>query len=516
MEETPDQVTRLYPMLSMDQIEPREYQINIVKSIIANGNSLVVLPTGLGKTIIAVFAIASSIDSGKKAILLSPTKPLSEQHYASLVRLLNMDKEGITLLTGTISGKRRMELEGSAKVIVATPQTIANDLKAGRLSLADFGMVIFDECHRAVGRYAYTYIANECALRGIKIIGLTASPGSDRKRIDALIQGLNITNIEARSSSDPDVIQYVTGKNTRSFYVQKSQKMESVLAKLRPLIESHLANLYSKGLSPFRNFETMPKGRLIEIGNNISKLSAPNYKFAALHNYVYVLNLVHAYDMLATEGVYPFVSYFESLHSREKKSRALQSVLKEQQVVEAVALAREMLATGEEHPKMAKVAEIINGSYKNRSVIVFAQYRSTIKALEGFLNKRGINAKAFVGKGEGITQAQQQDTIARFRNSEFHVLLSTSIGEEGLDIPSVDAVIFYEPVPSAIRNIQRRGRSGRIRFGEVIILVTIGTKDQAYLMVSQMKEKRMMELLMKEKVALATRREPKAGFQVRL
>ena len=518
MEGPYDPLARLYPIINMDLIEPRDYQLSIARSIIANKNSLVVLPTGLGKTIIAVFAIAHAISSGKKAVMLSPTKPLSEQHHSSLARLLNIESGSIALLTGTINSKRRSELEAEAKVLVATPQTIANDLKAGRLSLSDFGVVVFDECHRAVGRYAYTYIANECTLRRVGIVGLTASPGSDMKRVDALIQGLNITNIEAKSSSDPDVLPYVAGKNTSNFYVQKSQGMEKILVKLRPLIELHLANLYSKGLSPFRNFETMPKGRLIEIGNNISKLSAPNYKFAALHNYVYVLNLVHAYDMLATEGVYPFVSYFDSLHAREKKSRALQSMLKEPNIIEAITSARAMLESGEEHPKMAKVAEMIAESYQNRSVIVFAQYRSTIKALESFLNKRGIKARAFVGKGEGITQAQQQDTIAKFRHGDFRVLLSTSIGEEGLDIPSVDAVIFYEPVPSTIRNIQRRGRSGRIRFGEVIILVTIGTKDQAYLLVSQMKEKRMMEILAKEKALLASRREKDIdeGFQARL
>jgi Fanconi anemia group M protein len=504
-------------LLKSELIESRDYQINITKSLLNRQNTLVVLPTGLGKTVIAVFAIASALHEGKRALMLSPTKPLAEQHYLSVVRLLNLDPQSIALLTGTIKAAKRKEAEETAKVLIATPQTVANDLKAGKLSLSDFGMVVFDECHRAVGRYAYTYIANECTLRGIPVIGLTASPGSDRKRIDALLQSLNIKNIEVRVSSDPDVSPYVMGKNVNTVYVQKSMGMETILAKLRPLIERHLSNLYSKGLSPFRNFETMPKGRLLEIGNNISKISAPNYKFAALHSYVYVLNLVHAYDMLATEGIHPFLDYFESLESREKKSRVVQAILKEPSITESLSLARELVKRGEEHPKMQKVAEIIKRSYSDRSVIVFAQYRSTIRALEIALAGYGINAKAFVGKGEGVTQEGQRVTIERFRKGEFKVLLATSIGEEGLDIPSVDCVIFYEPVPSAIRNIQRRGRSGRIRFGEVTILVTIGTKDQAYLMVSQMREKRMRELLEKARAGLAARANvADEGFQARL
>ena len=144
-------------------LEARAYQINIINSIIENGNTLVVLPTGLGKTLIAVFSIACALENGKKAIIMAPTKPLSEQHYKSLTSLLNIDQKDILLLTGKLNSKKRSLLESDAKVITATPQTIANDLRSGNFKLEDFGVVVFDECHRAVGKYAYTYIADECS-----------------------------------------------------------------------------------------------------------------------------------------------------------------------------------------------------------------------------------------------------------------------------------------------------------------------------------------------------------------
>ncbi|HLC38311.1 MAG TPA: helicase-related protein, partial [Candidatus Norongarragalinales archaeon] len=75
------------------------------------------------------------------------------------------------------------------------------------------------------------------------------------------------------------------------------------------------------------------------------------------------------------------------------------------------------------------------------------------------------------------------------------VLIATSIGEEGLDIPAVDMVVFYEAVPSEIRLIQRRGRAGRMKIGSAIVLVTKGTKDEAYLWLSRNKEKKMIEHL---------------------
>ena len=487
-------------------VEPRAYQINISKSIMRGYNSLVILPTGLGKTLIAVFGIANALSTGKKALILAPTKPLSEQHYASLGRLLNVNKEMILLLTGSTGAKKRRELEGGAKVIAATPQTIANDLKSERLSLEDFGIVVFDECHRAVGRYAYTYIADECKLRGIQLLGLTASPGSNRKKINALVSSLGIEDIEIRISSDSDVMSYVMDKSTRVIHVDKEQTMDRILSSLKLLIDDHLGKLYRHGLSPFQRYENMGKSKILMIGSSIDRLQSSNYKFMAMYNYVYLLNLSHAYDLLATEGFYPFLHYFGTLKSREKKSRALQSILNNEIVIKALIDAKEAVDSGIEHPKIFKIIDLMNKELRGKSVMIFAQYRSTIKKIVDLLNEYGIAAHPFVGKKEGVTQASQKETIDRFRKGEFGVLVASSIGEEGLDIPSVDAVIFYEPIPNEIRNIQRRGRAGRIKFGEIYILATRGTKDEIYLYISRQRERKMYELVERTRLALGTRR----------
>ena len=486
-------------LVNTQLIEPRSYQINIIRGIYSGKNTLVILPTGLGKTLIAVFAIAKSLQEGRKALMLAPTKPLGEQHYNSLVKLLNIEKEHILLLTGSLSGSKRSEMESNAKVIIATPQTFSNDLKRARVTLEDFGVVVFDECHRAVGRYAYTYISEESKLRGSQLLGLTASPGSDRRKINALVETLGIDNIEMRISTDMDVAPYVMQKDTRVITVEKGRTIESILENLKPVLDQHLSNLYSHGLSPFKYFENMPKGRLLQIGDAIKKIEARNYRFMAISNYVYVLNLAHAYDLAATEGLYPFVHYMESLSNREKKSRAVIGILANKQVISATDVAREAIARGEEHPKMSVLVELLNGELKNETIIIFAQYRSTTERLTSVLKENGIAAREFVGKRVGITQADQQQTIEAFRKNDFRVLVATSIGEEGLDIPSVDAVVFYEPIPNEIRNIQRKGRAGRIKFGRIIILVTKNTKDETYLLISRLKEKRMRDIIIKVK-----------------
>ena len=147
-------------------MEPRQYQISIIKSVESGASELIVLPTGLGKTIIAMFAIAMALYKGKRAIMLAPTKPLSIQHYESAIEILKLNPDEILLLTGTTKASKRLGSSAKAKVIIGTPQTISNDLQSGRMSMEDFGIAVLDECHHAVGRYAYTYIANECRLKG--------------------------------------------------------------------------------------------------------------------------------------------------------------------------------------------------------------------------------------------------------------------------------------------------------------------------------------------------------------
>ncbi|MDE1768228.1 MAG: DEAD/DEAH box helicase family protein [Candidatus Micrarchaeota archaeon] len=481
-------------LIKLDGIEFREYQLNIIKSVLSHGNTLVVLPTGLGKTFIGIGIIANALSQGKRAVLLAPTKPLAEQHYGVMANTLNIPESEILLLTGSINKKSRSDLQRTAKIIIATPQTVSNDLKNSTFSMDQCGVVIFDECHKAVGKYAYTYIANECNVRDILVVGLTASPGSKKEKINALVKALEIKRIEARVSTDADVARYVKQKNTHIINVELTTRIKEISALLKPEIESNLRTINNMGFLHFKDFEYIPKGRLIDLGNQLSKIQAQNYRLGAMFTYSKLINLMHSYDLLNTEGIYPFYTYIESLYNREKKSKSLESLLKSRPMLMAKSYAETALKNGEEHPKVIAVLDIIK-DYRGRKVIVFAQYRSTVKMLVEFISNNGFRARAFVGKKEGITQAQQKTVIQDFREGKIDVLVASSIGEEGIDIPGVDAVLFYEPIANEIRNIQRRGRTGRFATGEIYIISANGTKDQIYLRVSQQKEMRMISLL---------------------
>ena len=172
-----------HDMIQKNKIEKRLYQIKIYEEV-KDKNSIVVLPTGLGKTIIAILVLAYKLSLGKKVLFLAPTKPLCEQHASLISNATNLLNQDIAVVTGeTYTPSRRKEIYEKTRVIVATPQTIDSDLDK-RLFLDDYGLIIFDEVHRAVGDYSYLKIAEKYfSINGSQVLGLTASPGSDFKKI---------------------------------------------------------------------------------------------------------------------------------------------------------------------------------------------------------------------------------------------------------------------------------------------------------------------------------------------
>ncbi len=72
-------------------IEKREYQVNLAKQAV-DENCIIVLPTGLGKTVVALQVIAEFLSRGNAGILfLAPTRVLVNQHYDFLKNNLILD-----------------------------------------------------------------------------------------------------------------------------------------------------------------------------------------------------------------------------------------------------------------------------------------------------------------------------------------------------------------------------------------------------------------------------------------
>ncbi|MFA5382644.1 MAG: helicase-related protein [Candidatus Micrarchaeia archaeon] len=465
----------------LKDIEPREYQKNIADSALKKGNTLVILPTGLGKTLIALIMIDKLKTEGN-ILFMAPTRPLAEQHFKSIKKHLDIDENEIVLINGSIKPKERIEL-WKKTICISTPQTAKNDIENKRLDLSKYSLCIIDEAHRSVGNYAYTFVAENTIKNNVKIIGMTASPGGDKKRIEEIMNALYIKNIEARTHDDKDVEKYVQKTNMKWIFIELNIEMKEAVKYLKEMYKEYLEILQKFGI-----FIRIPsKVELIKAQKRILKIET-NSKYAAMSYYSSIFNLSHLIELLETQGITTFENYLNKM-KYEKTSKGVERVLRDYRLKIA-----ENLLKNKEHPKVQELINILERN-KGKTAIVFAQYRDQIIYLTKILNQNNITAKEFMGQKKGFTQKDQKRIIEEFKNKEFDVLCCTSVGEEGLDLPSVDLVIFYEPTPSAIRSIQRRGRTGRHKEGEVIILITKNTQDEAFYWASKKKENKMKKII---------------------
>ena len=493
--------------LRRDVIEPRLYQ-EVIYAKCKERNCLVVLPTGLGKTLIAMLIAEYRLSKyGGKVLMLAPTKPLALQHAESFRRLFKLPPERINVLTGELSPNQRSEIWKRSTIITATPQTIENDVLTGKISLEDVSLIVFDEAHRAVGNYSYVFIAREY-LRTAKhplVLGLTASPGSDEARIREVVKNLGIEHIEVRTENSPDVKPYVQRIGFEWVKVELPGIYKEVRSLLREMLKESL-----KPLAQFKLVSTyspdIPKKEVLQAGSKINQeVARGNYELGRLRMYqAKAVKLQHAIELLETQGLTALRTYLKKLREdkRTKSSRQLMEDPRMRKVIYLLVQAKEL---GLDHPKMEKMMALVKEELKRKpgsKIIVFTNYRDTGRKIVEELRSEGISAERFIGQASrsndrGMSQREQKEVLERFSRGEFNVLVATSVGEEGLDVPEVDLVIFYEPVPSAIRSIQRRGRTGRHRPGRVVILMAKGTRDEAYYWSSRRKEKGMFEAIRK-------------------
>jgi|GEM_PF-2124403 ERCC4-related helicase/intein/homing endonuclease len=345
--------------------------------------------------------------------------------------------------------------------------------------------IIVHNCHKAVGNYAYTAVAEAIGKNGKSlVVGLTASPGGKRERINEVLGALFISNVEIRTQNDPDVEPYVQKTNIRWIHTSLTPTFKLIKFELDQMISAHAYKLGSMGFPP----PLKSKGQFMKMRERILNMRS-GVKYAAIVQYSILLNLLHMLELVETQGLFALNQYLAKIEEKDSKSaKALRNEA-------GFAHIKEAAQSDEEHPKLKLLVDLLTGEMKGKKAIVFAQYRDQIKRIVEELTKNSIVAKQFVGKKDGVTKKIQEETIAEFREGKFLVMVASSIGEEGLDIPAVDSVIFYEPIPSEIRSIQRRGRAGRFKEGEIIILVTRGTRDEYYHWSSVHREKKMKEIV---------------------
>lgn len=497
--------------LLKENFQPRDYQKNIAESALKK-NCLVVLPTGIGKTYVAILVAANRLEKypESKILMLAPTRPLANQHRETFMNFLNLPPELLITLTGKISPDERMKIYDKVKLIFATPQTIANDIITEKLNLSNFSCLVVDECHRSVKRYPYPFVSKKYMLQSQYplILGLTASPGATREKIQEICDNLFIKTIEIRSEADIDVKKYVQPVMRENVYVE----LPEAFKKIKNLLEEVLKDDIYWLREHHYTFTYKPtKKMLLDIQKKVTASymqGSKNYgTFWAIMRVAGAIKVEYAIELLETQGIKFLYDFLKKVEKSKKKTDT--RLIKDPRFREAIKITEELYSKGVEHPKLEKVVDVVKDLLRekpNAKIIIFANFRATVNKINELLKKSGIKSEILIGqtvKEEGgLTQQQQIEVLKRFANNEFSVLCGTQVTEEGLDIGGgIDFAIFYEPVPSEIRLVQRRGRVGRQIPGKIIFLITKGTRDESYYWSSLQKERKMKRIVygMKEK-----------------
>ncbi|NMC08022.1 MAG: DEAD/DEAH box helicase family protein [Candidatus Lokiarchaeota archaeon] len=509
--------TKQIPFALKGAITPRIYQQRIFVKATA-GNTLVVLPTGLGKTLIAAMLAVFKLNQnpGSKVVFLAPTKPLVEQHGKTFAGCTTIDPARLVILTGDTDADKRGEAWRQATVCFMTPQTFQNDIEKGLYAVDDISLLVLDEAHRAVGEYAYCAIARYYKEHAASphVLAMTASPGATMEQIDGIKQALFIEHVEVRDEQDPDVKPYVHDTKTEWKHVDLPAEFIGIIKSLEEEHDKVITFIKEKKLVPEDRFNSINRKDMLGVNARVAARlktcrdqQEKSDLFSILKILAVGLRLSHALELIETQGATALLKYLEDADEKSRSpeaSGALRIFVDLVYQKNVLVLTRNLVNAGISHPKISILTNIVTDFLRNHPesrVIVFANFRVTVAMIVSELKVRGIDkVERFIGqqssgREKGMTQKKQSELIDRFHGGEIQVLVATSVAEEGLDIGEVDMVVFYDVVPSAIRTIQRRGRTGRKRKGKVIVLVAKNTRDESYYHAEKNKEKRMRATL---------------------
>lgn len=496
----------------------RKYQVDIFVTC-SKKNCLVVVPTGLGKTIIALLlSIHCLTEKGSKIIFLAPTKPLVEQHLQTFKTLTNFDSESLIMMTGTILPKKREELykKEDTKCFFMTPQVLQNDIIGNRVSLSNVALIIFDEAHRASGNYAYNFLAKKYVQQAKKpkILAMTASPGKNREIIEEVMQNLYLETIEIRSDSDLDVKPYIQDVEVIWKDIELPEEMHQLNRLIGEMKKKIYKELKSNDLLDSENVQKITRRNLLSAMSTLDLLIVKGKYGPELPRLLYCKKLIsnairlsHMSELLEAHGIKSLKTYLDkNIKDVQdgKGGKSLEELFNNPMMEEIIENVNLLTEDKIDHPKMIILRDLLQEQFQinpKSRILVFCHFRDTISHIIKEISKNElIKPSKFIGqqhkgKEKGFSQKKQLEILDQFRLGEFNTLVATSVGEEGLDISECDVVIFFDVVPSEIRAIQRRGRTGRNKSGKVYVFKTKGTREEGYFWAEKRREKEMKRVL---------------------
>nr|KYP67890.1 Fanconi anemia group M protein [Cajanus cajan] len=432
-----------------------------------------------------------------KIVFAAPSRPLVMQQIEACHNIVGIPQEWTVDMTGQISPPKRAQFWKTKRVFFVTPQVLEKDIHSGTCLVKYLVCLVIDEAHRAMGNYAYCEAVRELMAVPVqlRILALTATPGSKQQTIQAVIDNLHISRLEYRSETDHDVITYVHNRKIELIQVAMGPDAVEINNKFMEVIRPIVARLTNVGVIQNRDYRTLSPCQLLEIREKFRQrpkqdLSHVNYE--DVEGYFGVLiTLYYIHKLLSSHGIRPA---YEMLERKLKQGYFAKFMSKNEVILKARQLMQQSLSHGASSPKLTKMLEVLLGHFRatlprgtsfsretndpqNSRVIIFSNYRESVRDIMDALGDIGelVRATEFIGQSsgkamKGQSQKVQQAVLKKFRSGTYNVIVATSIGEEGLDIMEVDLVISFDANISPLRMIQRMGRTGRKHDGRVDIL----------------------------------------------
>lgn len=441
----------------------REEWIAAAESILAApANACLVGDTGSGKTPVAFLV---SMARSTRTLFLTPTKVLALQQARSYREFCG-DPAAVQCLTGAEPARKRT-WRPEPEMTVSTPHTFWTDWRGGKAGRIDqFDLIILDECHKARGSYPYVPIARWAHEYGVPLLGLTAWDGDDEDEASGLHERCFFERTVALEVAMPP-------KYEDRILIPMTPALSEFERLLRALLARAVMDLVAMSI---KVSDLCP--RIKELGGLAKReLPAWNIRDPASRRiwtaWARAVKLRHALSIGLLESYSVFLAFAGELETAlvSKMGARLHESANGQIFASpewhaAVRLAEE---EGDRHPKAAEFERLVPAlAAQGKNGLVFVGYRESAGYLADLLARAGVRTAVLVG---GTPAAHQQAVLDRLAARELDFATATSVVEEGVNIPAMDTVIHYSLPSLVIQRIQRSGRTGRTKTGEIISLL---------------------------------------------
>ncbi|KAI5771218.1 FANCM protein [Gulo gulo luscus] len=507
----------------------RDYQLHIARTSLFC-NTLVCLPTGLGKTFIAAVVMYNFyrwFPSGK-VVFMAPTKPLVTQQIEACYRVMGIPQSHMAEMTGSTQAFTRKEIWHSKRVLFLTPQVMVNDLSRGACPAAEIKCLVIDEAHKALGNYAYCQVVRELVkyTNHFRILALSATPGSDIKAVQQVITNLRIGQIELRSEDSPDILPYSHERRVEKLVVPLGEELAAIQKAYIQVLEAFASSLIQRNVLMRKDIPNLTKYQIILARDQFRKNPSPNIvgiqQGIIEGEFAICISLYHGYELLQQMGLRSLYFFLCGIMDGTKgMTRTKNELGRNEDFMKLYnhlqcmfAHTRGTSANGfstiqkgdkdkkffYSHPKLKKLEEVVVEHFRSWNaqntsekkcdetrVMIFSSFRDSVQEIAEMLlqHQPVIRVMTFVGHAsgksvKGFTQKEQLEVVKQFRSGGYNTLVSTCVGEEGLDIGEVDLIICFDAQKSPIRLVQRMGRTGRKRQGRIVVILAEGREERTY------------------------------------